>query len=57
MKKNLKDYNINIEFEPCNKHDPYLQWKHIAEWQFQFNLTLMIREEIEQLGEVECRGT
>lgn len=43
-------YDVNIEFKPCNKLNPYLQWEHIAIWQFIFNMQLMMREEIEQMG-------
>jgi len=39
--------DITITYKPCNRLNPYLQWKHIAMWQFRFNLYLMIREAIQ----------
>lgn len=51
MKQNInyEDY-ITLKLEPCNKHDPYLQWEHIAIWHFKFTIMLLTREAIEQLG-------
>lgn len=46
----INGYDITIEFKPCNKLNPYLQWEHIAMWHFRFNLELMTREAIEQMG-------
>ena len=41
--------DVDIGFKlPSN--DFYLQWEHIYWWQFQFNLMVMLRNELERLG-------
>ena len=51
----MNNYNMTIEFKPCNKHDPYLQWEHIAIWHFRFTIELLTREAIEE--EYNCKDT
>lgn len=41
--------NYDIEFK-LPSDDFYLQWEHIYWWQFKFNLTVMLRNELERLG-------
>ena len=44
---NIDDITLNL-IEYTNY---YLQWKHIAVWQFRFNIYLWTREAMEQLNE------
>lgn len=43
---NIDDITLNL-IEYTNY---YMQWKHIAAWQFRFNIYLMTREAIEIIG-------
>lgn len=49
MNQIVTTYDVNIEFKPCNKLNPYLQWEHIAIWHFRFNLMLDIRKAMEDI--------
>lgn len=41
--------NYDIDFKlPLD--DFYLQWEHIYWWQFKFNMTVQMEEELKRLG-------
>jgi hypothetical protein len=42
------EFNIEVSLPPSD--DFYLQWQDIYWWQMKFNLTVMLRNELERLG-------
>ena len=45
----MYDFGIDIEFN-LPSDDFYLQWEHIYLWQFKFNMTVQMEEELKRLG-------